>query len=181
MTMSSELRAERLLKTKGMAAALIEDLQHMRDITEKTDPDRGELRRLSGTLARLLIERDLSNVAAPRVERVVIRSPDNQEFYRHTRKQNLPLFCSGGSAAFGVYQRASIVNEGSRALPLPNIDLEATVDLQIDNFLRQDVLCFHGEWANRQDVILYVRHIGFGVHSGKLKQRQERNSQSSKT
>ncbi len=174
MPIPPELRAERIAETTEMAAALVEDLTHMRELTSKIDPNRGELRRLSGTLSRLLIERDLSNVAAPRTERVTIRCPNNQEFYRHTRKHNLPLFCSGGGTAFGIQQRGMMVNEGRRPIDVPNLDMDAMVDLRIDNFLRQDILCLHGDWANRQDVILYIRHIGFGVHSGTPRQSQER-------
>lgn len=172
MPISSELQKERVEATQEMAAALLEDLQHTREITSQLDPERGALRRLSGILSRILLERDLSNVAAPRTARVHIRCPDNKEFYRHTRKRNLPLFCSGGATAFGVFQRALIVNEGSKPLSIPGLDMEATVDLRVDNFVQQDVLCLNGQWANRQDVILYIRHVGFGVHSGKPTERQ---------
>jgi len=167
MAMSPEVRLQRLEATKDMAAALLEDIHHIREITSKLAPERGELRRLSGILSRFLLENDLANVAAPRTSRVYIRCPDNQDYYRAARNKNLPLFCSGGASAFGITSRSMMVTDGNHPLDATDLDDDRTVDLTVDSFTKQNVLCFHGQWASRKDVILYIRHVGSGVHSGK--------------
>ncbi len=78
------------------------------------------------------------------------------------------LFCSGGALAFGIQQRAICVTQGNQPFEPSDFDRDLTIDLTIDSFVKQDVICFQGQWASRKNVIQYVRHVGSGVHSGKL-------------
>lgn len=59
MPLSPSHKEEMLAATRMAAAALLEDMQYIREVVERSEPSRGELRRLSGTLRRLLIYRDL--------------------------------------------------------------------------------------------------------------------------
>jgi hypothetical protein len=67
---------ELLNVTRGAAMALVEDLPHIREVVNRPDPDKGELRRLSNELRRLLIDNggDLRDVAAPRIGRFKLLS-----------------------------------------------------------------------------------------------------------
>jgi hypothetical protein len=80
--LTPEAREQLVSATREAAAAFIEDLAHIRDVVNKTDPDGAELRRLSNVLRRFLIDDggDLKDIAAPRIGRVVLLSPDNKPF-----------------------------------------------------------------------------------------------------
>jgi hypothetical protein len=166
-------REQLLNATREAAAAFVEDMPHIRGVSkrakERIDPDKGELRRLSNELRRLLVDGDLQSVAAPRIGRFTLLSPDNAPVLKATRKTPFPFFQSGGVAAFGVISRAIIVDEGiSRTLE--DFDPDRTVALPMDNFLTQKVLCLKGKWATRRDVIKYMANIASGVHSGAPKE-----------
>ena len=51
-----EKRDELLRVTREAAAAFAQDMEHMREIIKRPIPDSGEIRRVSGTLRRLLID-----------------------------------------------------------------------------------------------------------------------------
>jgi len=167
MEMSQEHRKERLDLTREAAAALVEDLQHMREILRRTDPSRAELRRLSVTLRRILVERDLSTVAAPRIGRIKLKAPDNKPIVKSNSKHPIPFFGSGGVEVFGVEVACSMIEQGAGPRrPLPGFHPGRTVDLCLDGFLSQPVLCFQGEMVSRARTIEYVANIGSAAHSG---------------
>lgn len=166
MGMSQEHRKERLDLTREAAAALVEDLQHMREILGRTDPSRAELRRLSVTLRRILVERDLSDVAAPRIGRIKLKAPDNKPIVKSNKKLPILYFGSGGVEVFGVHVRCTMLEQAAAARPLADFHPGRTVELRVDSFLSQPVLCLHGEWASRARVIEYMANIASGAHSG---------------
>jgi hypothetical protein len=69
--MTPEIVKELKLATRDAAAAFVEDMPHIREVLNRVNPDRGELRRLSNPLRRLLIDNggDLRDIAAPRIGR----------------------------------------------------------------------------------------------------------------
>ncbi len=158
-------RAERIVLTRNAAAALIEDLEHIREVVAKVDPSRGELRRLSATLRRILFERDLTNVAAPRIGRIKLLAPDNKPIMKSNDKEPLVFFISGGASVLGVYVKAGIVDRRPKARDLLGYNPEAQIELGLDGFLSQRVLCLQGECVSRLDVITFSANIGSGIHS----------------
>lgn len=168
MPMSSEQREERLALTRNTAIALIEDLQHLREVLAREDPSPGELRRLSSTLRRLLLgtDRDLSKVAAPRIGRIKLLEPDNKPVYKASRKGALKFFASARVSAFGIEHAAAMMNQGNRPLPLKDFDPDRTIEVRIDNFLSQWVLFLDGKWVSRGDAIEFMANVASGVHSG---------------
>lgn len=169
MRMSEDHRKERLALTREAAAALLEDLQHIREVLARADPSRAELRRLSVTLRRILVERDLSKVAAPRIGRIKLKAPDNKPVVKSNTKRPILFFGSGGVEAFGVTVRCSILERGAKARPLPDFHPGHTVDLRLDGFLSQPVLCFQGEMVSRARTIEYMANVASGAHSGSPK------------
>jgi hypothetical protein len=167
--LTPEAREQLVSATREAAAAFIEDLAHIRDVVNKTDPDGAELRRLSNVLRRFLIDDggDLKDIAAPRIGRVVLLSPDNKPFL--ARDLEYEFFGSAGVVCFGVYTRAASLQKGMATPPnLADFNPERTIDLRIDNFLSQRVLCFQNQWVTRQDAIKYIGNIASGVHSGTI-------------
>lgn len=55
----------------------------------------------------------------------------------------------------------------------PELNIQATVELQLDGFLKQNVLCYRGDWVSRTEVIKYVANVASGIHSGRAKEREE--------
>lgn len=166
MGMSEDHRKERLALTREAAAALVEDLQHLREILERTDPSRAELRRLSVTLRRILVDRDLSIIAAPRIGRIKLKAPNNKPIVKSNSKRPISFFGSGGVTVFGVEIACCILDRGAEPRPLPDFHPANTINLRLDGFLSQPVLCFRGEMVSRARTIEYVANIGSGAHSG---------------
>lgn len=102
---------ELLLASRGAAAAFIEDMPHVREVLNRPDPDRGEIRRMSNILRRLLIDNggDLRGVAAPRIGRSTLQSPDNAPILKLARNTPIPFFQSAGASVFGVIFRAGML------------------------------------------------------------------------
>jgi hypothetical protein len=173
MKFSPEQKSARMQATRGAAIALVEDMPHIRGVMSKEEPSRGELRRLSATLRRILCERDLSNIAAPRIGRIILQAPDNKPVIKSDKIEPLEFFLSGGALIFGIYIRAGLLHRGSRPRPI-HFDPEATIDLRLDGFLTQPVLCLQGQWASRKDIITFAANVGSGVHSGTAKEESHK-------
>jgi hypothetical protein len=172
VALTPEERSERIAITREAAAALVGDLLHIRKvIATQVEPDPDELRRLSGTLRRILVQRDLTAVSAPRMGRISLVAPDNKPFFKSSEKNPFVVFCSGGAMACGVYMRALSCQKG-HAEPVDYKPERDAVELSIDGFLNQPVLCLHGSWARRVDVIEYTANVASGVHSGTPKKNE---------
>jgi hypothetical protein len=169
MAISQETKIRLLFTTKEAARAFVEDIADIREIAQRS-VSRGELRRLSNVLRRLLIDGggDLSSIAPPRTGRVKILGPDNNPIYRTASKHPFDFFgsgYSGGPPHLGPSIRACSLRKGTHP-PFPDYDAMRFVELGHDGFLSQNVLCLQGEWVSRRAVIKYVANIACGVHSG---------------
>jgi hypothetical protein len=167
MALSPEHRARMLAETKEQAAALFDDIQYLRAISVHPEQSPADLRRASGVLRRLLVERDIANVAAPRIGRILFSAPDNNPFYEAAENAPFTFFASGGMEVLGVRFRTAIVDFNSSPRPqLARVNPDATVQLRLDGFLSQRVLCLNGQWVGRGDVIKHIANVAHGVHSG---------------
>lgn len=166
MPLSPRHREELTVRTREAAAALIEDLQYMREVLARANLSRAEVRRLSVTLRRVLVDRDLSKVAAPRIGRIEINAPDNKPIVKSNKRRPIGFFGSAGVEAFGIELRCFMLDKGSARRPLPEFDPGRIVKLRLDGFLSQPVLCLNGEFATRAQVIDYVANLASGAHSG---------------
>lgn len=168
--------------TKEAASAFVEDMGHIRKVVAEQGKSSGELRRLSGVLRRLLVERDLAEVAAPRIGRLSLRAPDNNPVYKFAQRTPLLFFASGRARIFNS-DHTTIIARDATNYPLvvppihlvfpPDFDVTRRVDLRLDNFLAQRVLCLRGDWVSRRSVIKYIAHIASGVHSGEPREPDE--------
>lgn len=173
--LSPERKAELLNSTKEAAFALIEDIQHIRQVVANDSPSNADIRRLSGFLRRIIVDPDLAAVSAPRLGRVNLIGPDNNSAYRSERKRPFLFFMSGRVKILGGWSGTIFAYDvvvpkpfGTQ-LQMPEIRLEDTVELTLDTFRSQKVLCYRGEWVSRQAVIKYVANVASGVHSGNAK------------
>jgi hypothetical protein len=156
--------------TTDMARALLEDLEHFDEVLSRNKPNRGEVRRLSASLYRFLIEGDLKKVASNRIGRVMIRCPQNKLLMKQAEKNRFIFWGSGGAQIFGVYQRGfSVGNPNMHRAPgnMPeNFHPTETVDLQVDSFIKQYIILLQGIWIERRDLIKFMRNKGSVAHSG---------------
>lgn len=169
MGMSGDHRKQRLALTREAAAAFVGDLQHIREVLGRAEPSQDELRRLSVTLRRILVERDLTNVAAPRIGRIMLKAPDNKPIIKSNKKLPIAYFGSGGVEVFGILVQCVMVERGAGPRPLPEFHPSHTIELRLDGFLSQPVLCLEGQLVSRARAIEYVANITSGAHSGSLK------------
>jgi hypothetical protein len=162
--LSEEKKAEMRAATKAAAHALSDDLKHIREVFGKDEIRPGDLRRLSNQMRRILVESDLRKIAAPRLGRIMIAAPQLRPYHHANEKAPFTLF-SGGKLKFKQMQIGDMLMSSQRVeIVAPNPDV--TVELTLDQFCAQRVICFRGTWATRQDVIKYIANAAHGVHSG---------------
>lgn len=155
------------------AVVLADDLEHIRAVLSKLDPTPGDIRRLSAQLRRMLVERDLVNVASPRIGRIFLTAPDLKPIYSSNRAAPISFFMAAGVEIFGVSVAACMVEKAGKPRTLLNYSPDATVSLRLDNFVNQNVICFEGEWVRRLDLIKYIANVAHGVHSGTIQDSVE--------
>lgn len=184
-SLSPEQRKKLLEETRHAAIAFVEDMEYFRDLNAKMETNRAELRRLSVTLRRLLVDADVSNVATPRVGRVKILAPNNELIYKLPTKLRILFFSGGGATVFGIkFGRCLFLNAGktlhrpeakARAVQkkIESIDEDQRISLRLDDFLSQRVICYRGLWITRRAVIKHVAHMGSGAHSDTPKSRED--------
>ena len=174
MSLSNEQKTELRLTTRESAIAFVEDLEHIREALARRQTSRGELRRMSAILRRLLVERDIAKIAVPRFDgRMYFKAPDRKPFYDAAKRMRCLFFASGGASIFGQrFDSMAMWNAGQRGPPksVSEIFPEAKdhgkeISLRLDNFLSQRVLCYHENWATRREAIKHVAIFGSGVHS----------------
>lgn len=163
------MRAE----TREAAAAFLEDLEYSREILAGTKHSPSQIRRLSAILRRLLVEQDLARVAAPRIGRLLLATPDNEPIYHAEKNQPYGFFSSGGAQVFGLRIRAMRDERHVPIRKIENFDGERVLYLGLDKFLAQRVLCLNGLWISRHATVKYVANVASGVHSGAAASRED--------
>jgi hypothetical protein len=171
MSLSEQDKKAMLEATRDAAAAFVEDCDRMRRTLAAAPPDRADLRALSNVLRRLLVNREIQEIAAARIGRFIIDSPDEKPMIDYALKQMLKFFASAGAAIrFGdgncVTYRAIYAAEGTLKGQPSGYDPGRRVPLRVDNFISQRVFYIHGRWIARTQIIQFVANIGSGVHSG---------------
>ena len=78
---------------------------------------------------------------------------DNNPIYRVSRKQRVRFYSTGGVKMFGIVNDGATFLEGR--YPFNEMSPVRTIQLPLESFLRQRVLCREGEWVTRQDIIAY--------------------------
>jgi hypothetical protein len=160
-------KEERRAATHERAIAALEDLDWMRHLVVKPAISRSEARSLSAKLRRLLMNGDLRDVASPRIGKIEIDAPLSIDkrgykklqfyyagFYYNDRPTNLVIF--------------KVADEPAT----PDMS-DTNHPLSIDNFLSQNVCCYHDNWICRRDLLKFVAHNASGVHSDNVKSNTE--------
>ena len=168
-----EIRSQLLENTREQALVFLDDMRHIRSVVAKESTDAGEVRRLSGLLRRLLINREISKIANPRIGRFELSAPDNNPFYKAAKIRPFLFFLSGRTKVFGHNTTLWAIDvppqttsdEIARKALVDDFERDRTVTLPLENFLKQRVLCYRGEWATREQVIKYVANVASGVHT----------------
>lgn len=166
MAMSEVQRSARLAATKEKARTLAEDTDYLRVLVAQDHLDAPELRRASAVLRRLLVEGVLVEVAGPRIGKAMIRSPDLSPVHRSNEQEAIAFAATAGAKIFGVEMALMMLNAGPMARDVPGYHPDRTVLLSVEHFLKQRVICLHGQWVTRHQIIKYVANVGGGVHSG---------------
>jgi hypothetical protein len=131
--MSPEHRTKLLAATREAAIAFVEDMPYLRTTSNQFNPERSGIRRLSGTLRRLLVESDLTNIAAPRIGRLSLLMLDNEPIYGVAQKHPYEFFGSSGVSAFGVCFRAAAVEQRLYPKRIKHFDPERMIEVRLDN------------------------------------------------
>lgn len=165
----------------------------MRRAAARIETSRGEIRRLTPVLRRLLVDGGtgiLEAIAAPRIGRISLTAPDNKSYYdleRHcwyvffssgrvgifTAKSGPLVYTNFGQPPQGILKHDWAARQG-RLLQKAAEGAGGFVTLRVNNFCEQRVLCYMGRWATRRSIIQYVARVADGVHSGAPENDSER-------
>jgi hypothetical protein len=180
MALTEEQRARLMKSTRDAAGAFVEDMEYLREVAKREDTSRREIRHISATLRKLIVERDIEIIATPRVGRIFLTAPDNRPYHRVSEKLPFLFFMSGGANVFGgrIDRMTAFDTQVPKGMGNDKVvqalvdrlpkgdDAIATVQLNLDNFAQQRVICYRGRWIARQRIIKYLANISSGVHSG---------------
>src|SRR5262245_51625727 len=126
-TLSEQDRQRLAAATRERAIAFVEDIQHMRATLAQGPFDRGSLRRISAILRRLLVNREIQEVAAPRLGRFIVDAPNEKPTRKHI-EEFPPLFfaTAGGTIRFennlAIDLRHIVLEKPDVQRSLPQID-----------------------------------------------------------
>lgn len=176
MALSPEHRKRLLQDTKDIAVAFIEDEEHIRKIIQTEHPSRSEIRILSNLLRRLLVNRELAQIASPRISNLRLIRPSLDDFYRAARDTDVWLFNSGCpelAQRFSplMFQKTESIKERH---PVTSFQFRTTETTKPDLFLSQRVLCLNNHWISRLQTIKYAAICASGVHSEQPKTKTEK-------
>lgn len=162
-----EQKEQMLKASREAAAAFLEDIQHYRQIVAKFDPSRQELRNLSGSMRRLLIDRELHHVAAPRIGNLFIRAPDLDNLADNWPKVIPSFFMAAGAKIFNCDMRNIRVFPQDKEKEMERGDTDKYILIKLERFMSQGVICYNGNWVNRQNILTYIAYVASGIHHKK--------------
>jgi len=124
---SEDKKRLRREEPRDSAAALVEDLAFFREVVARPEQSPGELRRLSVTARRLLVDEAIKMLGAPRTGVPTFRRPDNTEMEAYVTPANCQRFASLGVSAFGFYVHAMSARADGLMTPMPVHDPNASL------------------------------------------------------
>lgn len=159
-----EATQRRIEATHEMAVVLCDDVRNMRSTLLSPLMNAGDVRRLSGPFRRILLDKggDLAKVAPSRMGRYKINAPDLNVFYQENKKNPFVFYCGGQLTVLGSTIGDMQMRKHGSLVNLPH----SMIDVSLDGFINQRVMCLNGKWVSRRDVITYVSNVTSGVHSG---------------
>lgn len=174
-SLTPEVRQQLLSATKEAAVAFLQDMEHIREIANKGAPNSAELRRVSGTLRRLLVDHggDIRKLAPPRVGPISLRTLDNSEYYTLSHKFPYALFISGKLGPPFDCRGITQHRPHQPAFKHPAVKENIFIDVSLDGFLSNKILCINTSWLTRRDTIKYIANTACGVHSGRHQDKQD--------
>jgi hypothetical protein len=165
--LSPDDRARLITGTRGAALALVEDLDYFNKVLARPNPDRGELRRLSGALRRILIDKDILQIATPRIGRLYFQINDTDCLVPGFGQATDALYLNGAEISyFGMTMSKLVMVHVSMEDAVDKAGNKKIVDVDLDGFLGQKVIFFRGEWFSRRSLLRYVAYSAHGLHSG---------------
>lgn len=145
--------------TREAAIALLDDLEYMDEITKEPFPKKGDIRRLSAIIRRILIENDLQTVANPRIGSLRILY-DCCGLSKLSQLKEATYIAGGLPPIYGNPFGLCMVFEQPNDVAYQNEEVFGSVD----KFLAEVVFFVDGIAVNRGDLIKYVCYKEFGVH-----------------
>ena len=164
---------QRRADTLVSALAVVDDIGFLRSTLTAENPTPGDVRRTTSVLRRLLVERQLERVSIPRIGHPLIRGPNLKAVEVANRSRPFQLFTSNCATIFGIEFGGGFWSAGPQPTDLQR-DLDSTVDLKPENYLRQGVICVEGQWISRRALLKYVANVADGVHHGVAVDAEER-------
>ncbi|MES2291821.1 MAG: hypothetical protein V4527_00815 [Pseudomonadota bacterium] len=171
MAIPPEIAETQRTQTFEAAVAFVEDLGHMRKLMASEFPERGDIRRLSAVLRRLLIDNngDLRKIAPCRIGPIELQAEDTKpyvktgaNYYMNCRGLIIASWPDGDPRTWPAWTQSD-----GKAKPFPKILLS------MDGFVGQYVLCFKGLWIRRGSLIKHIANKASGVHSQMMLTRED--------
>jgi hypothetical protein len=162
---------------EDLARITVEDISSIRKVLGKLNVDAGDVRRIAVLLRKILIEKELVAVAAPRIGRITLQAPDSGDAIASSVSKwifytaNLPPIFRCPFDTMGSFGKGLIGQSGREdgQFILPEINsppFSRLRSVNIDGFLTDPVAQCDGVTIRRIDIVKFVCYCGFGVHSG---------------
>ncbi len=149
---------------KERALVDYEDLQHIAELCRKPSVSQQEIRRVSTSVRRLLVFKDINKSASPFGLRLRFRAPNTRPLAQACAQGGAQYFQAATISFRGVELAALYVAKGTRIPEMATFDPDHRVDWKLAAFLKQPVFLFEGQMANRGDVIEYIANKAGGTH-----------------
>ena len=160
--------------TREAAAVFLEDMRHFRQLLQRPPSSSMAtgLRHASVLARRILVERDLNAIAAPRVGKIHIACIDNSAFTRPGVR--LAYFVTGGFDPFAVGVPPPFVQMPDQVSSGLAIDPSRRINLTLEKFISQPIVCLNNNWIRRVALIKYVAINMSAAHSQSPRDEKER-------
>ena len=157
---------------------MLDDLTYMRQVVMRSEPNPGEIRRLSNVLRRLLLASgglDFNRVAPPRIGELLFDTHDVKPLIKANKSQPWEFLSVGGAYLWGSVHPSWALHPGAGVVrDWMGFDNELRIPLKLGTFMDQPVLWVNGYSCTRADLLKYVAHKASGVHSSELTDEKER-------
>ena len=149
---------------KERALVDYEDLQHIAELCRKPSVSQQEIRRVSASVRRLLVFKEINKSASAFGLRLRFRAPNTRPLVQACAQRGAKYFQATPISFRGMEMAFLHLAEGTRIPELAAFDPGHRVDWKLDAFLKQPVFFFEGQMAGRGDVIEYIANKAGGAH-----------------
>ncbi|MDN7177149.1 hypothetical protein M0D69_03810 [Caballeronia sp. SEWSISQ10-4 2] len=143
---------------------LLGDLRNLEQLAKLEHPERDQVRLYAATVRRLLLDGELGAAVGRRGLPLEFTVPDSQPLVRSARGNHIAQFYLMGMKGYGHLTAFMSPGPNGYDSDADEFNPDGVVDLNLKEFLRQEVAFCGSEFLTRYDAITYVANKVAGGH-----------------